>query len=455
MLKNGMDGKIIIRRKKMDSGDIASLCFLVLLLMLSAFFSSAETAFMTVNKIRMRSLAEDKVPRAAKVCQLIEDPSKLLSTILIGNNIVNIMSSSLATMLATEAFGSAAVGLVTGVLTVVVLIFGEITPKSFATYHAEKVALLYVGIIYPLVQLLTPIIFIINFLSSGLLRLLRIDPNQKPTEITEKELLTIVDVSHEAGVLEHEEHEMITNVVDFGDTRVKDVMTPRVDVSCIRLDATYDELVACFQEDKYSRLPVYKESMDEIVGTIGIKDLFFFQQQKDSSDFTIDACMREPYFTYEFKRTAELLMKMRQESVSLAIVLDEYGSMVGVVTMEDLLEEIVGDIKDEYDETEKADWVEIADNEYKATGMLRLDDFNELTGLSIESTDYDSISGYIIEQLDHMPEAGEYVETENVTLTVICVEKQRIEEVLIHIDPIKNTEENSEEKREEKFEREA
>lgn len=424
----------------MESGDIASLSIVVLLLVLSAFFSSAETAFMTVNKIRMRSLAEEGNQRAVKVCSLIEDPSKLLSSILIGNNIVNIMASSLTTVVATAAFGSAAVGFVTGVMTIVVLIFGEITPKSFATYHAEKVALLYVGVIYPLVHLLTPVIFIINVLSNGLLRLMRIDPKQKPAEITEKELLTIVDVSHEAGVLETEEHEMITNVVDFGDTRVKDIMTPRVDVSCVKLDASYEELVACFGKDKYSRLPVYEKSMDEIVGTVGIKDLFFFRQEYEDEEFSIKSCMREPYFTYEFKKTSELLLKMRQESVSIAIVLDEYGSMVGVVTMEDLLEEIVGDIKDEYDETEEADLIKLNEMEYKATGMLRLDDFNELTGLGIESNDYDSISGYIIEQLDHMPEPGEYVETKNVTLTVVSVEKQRIEEVLIHIDPIEEEE---------------
>lgn len=428
----------------MDPGDIVSLCILLLLLLCSAFFSSAETAFMTVNKIRMRSLAEENVSNAVTVCKLIEEPSKLLSTILIGNNIVNILTSSLATVLATNYFGSAAIGIVTGILTVMVLLFGEITPKSMATYHAEKMSLSYARIVYFLTRLLTPAIFIINKLSDGLLILMRIDPKKKPATMTEKELLTIVDVSHEEGVIETEEHEMITNVVDFGDTMVKDIMTPRVEVCCVKQDVTYEELVEKFQEDKYTRLPVYEESVDEIVGIISIKDIFFYKQEHKKEDgFSIEECMREPYFTYEFKKTSELLRSMKLESVSIAIVLDEYGSMVGVVTMEDLLEEIVGDIRDEYDEDEEEDIQCISEGEYRAKGSIRLEEFNELTNMELESNDYDSIAGYIIEQLDHIPKIGETVQTENVTLTVLSVEKKRIEEVGIFIAP--KTEEKEEE----------
>lgn len=429
----------------MDSGDIVSLCILLLLLFCSAFFSSAETAFMTVNKIRMRSLAEENVSNAVTVCKLIEEPSKLLSTILIGNNIVNILASSLATVLATRYLGSAAVGMVTGIMTVLVLLFGEITPKSMATYHAEKMALSYAKVVYFLTRVLTPAIFLINKLSDGLLILMHIDPNQKQATMTEKELLTIVDVSREEGVIETEEHEMITNVVDFGDTMVKDIMTPRVEVCCIKQDVTYQELVEKFQEDKYTRLPVYEESVDEIIGIISIKDIFFYKQEhKPEDDFSVEACMRKPYFTYEFKKTSELLREMKRESISMAVVLDEYGSMVGVVTMEDLLEEIVGDIRDEYDEDEEEDIKRVSDGEYTAKGSIRLEDFNELTGMEIESNDYDSIAGYIIEQLDHIPEVGETVQAENVTLTVLAVEKQRIEEIGILITPKEEDEEEKE-----------
>lgn len=420
----------------MDSGDIVSLCILLLLLLCSAFFSSAETAFTTVNKIRMRSLVEENVNNADIVCKLIEEPSKLLSTILIGNNIVNILTSSLATVLATQHFGNAAVGFVTGILTVLILLFGEITPKSMATYHAEKMSLSYAKPVYFLTRVLTPVIFIINKLSNGLLILMRIDPNKKQVAMTEKELLTIVDVSHEEGIIETEEHEMITNVVDFGDTMVKDIMINRVEVCCVKQDVPYQELVEKFQEDKYTRLPVYEESIDEIIGIISIKDIFFYKQKhKPEEEFSIKECMRKPYFTYEFKKTSELLREMKRESVSMAVVLDEYGSMVGVVTMEDLLEEIVGDIRDEYDEDEEEDIRFLSDGEYSAKGSIRLEAFNELTGLELASNDYDSIAGYMIEQLDHIPEVGESVQTENVTLTVLAVEKQRIEEIGISIAP--------------------
>ena len=433
----------------MDSGDIASLGVLLLLLLCSAFFSSAETAFMTVNKIRMRSLEEEGVKNAAVVCKLTEEPSKLLSTILIGNNVVNILTSSLATVLATKYFGSAAVGFVTGILTILILLFGEITPKSMATYHAEKMSLLYAKPVYLLTRLLTPVIYVINKLSNGIVRLFGIDPNEKPTAITEKELLTIVDVSHEEGVIETEEREMITNVVDFGDTMVKDIMVPRVEVCCVNQDVSYQELVEKFQKDKYTRLPVYKDSIDEIVGVVSIKDIFFYKQEHQwEESFSIEKCMRKPYFTYEFKKTSELLREIKRESVSLAIVLDEYGSMVGVVTMEDLLEEIVGDIRDEYDQDEVEDIRFINEGEYIAKGSVRLEEFNELTGLEIQSNDYDSIGGYMIEQLDHIPEVGEAVQTENVTLTVLSVEKQRIGEIGILIAP--KEEEDKEAEKEEK-----
>lgn len=418
----------------MDSGDIVSLGILLLLLLCSAFFSSAETAFTTVNKIRMRSLAEENVSNAAVVCKLTEEPSKLLSTILIGNNIVNILSSSLATVLATAHFGSAAVGMVTGIMTLLVLIFGEITPKSMATYHAEHMALFYAKPVYFLTRVLTPVIFVINKLSDGLLMIMHVDPKKKQASITEKELLTLVDVSHEEGILETEEHEMITNVVDFGDTMVKDIMIPRVEVCCVKQDVSYQELVAKFQEEKYTRLPVYEESVDEIAGIISIKDIFFYKQEhKDEEGFTITQCMRKPYFTYEFKKTSELLREMKLESVSIAIVLDEYGCMAGVVTMEDLVEEIVGDIRDEYDEDEQEDIQCISEGEYTAKGSIRLEEFNELTGMKLESNDYDSIAGYMIEQLDHIPEVGEAVQTGNVTISVLAVDKQRIEEVGISI----------------------
>ena len=426
---------------------VTQLIILFILLLLSSFFSSAETALMTVNKIRLRSLEEEGNKNAKIVNKLVEDPTKMLSAILIGNNIVNLTASSISTTLATSLAtnsglnmeASLAVGLATGLLTILILIFGEITPKSLATINAEALSLLYAKPIYFLTQLLTPVIFIVNKLSLGILLLFRIDPNKKQQAITENELRTIVDVSHEEGVIESEEREMITNVVDFGDSIAKDVMVPRVDVSFANVDLSYDELVELFAENKYSRLPVYEESTDNVVGVINLKDIFFYQGEKE--DFNISNIMREPYITYEFKHTSELLSEMKQDHVSMSVVIDEYGSTVGIITLEDLLEEIVGEIRDEYDADEEDDIKLIGENEYEVEGSTKLDDINEILELEIESEDYDSIGGHVIFLLDHLPQEGESVTEGNITYTVTEVDKNRIDKIHIKIEP--NSEEDT------------
>lgn len=425
----------------MDPGDVRQLIVLLLLVFCSAFFSSAETALTTVNKIRIRTLAEDGVKRAQTVSKLIEDPTKMLSAILIGNNVVNLTTSSLATTLTISicekmgmgANASVAVGVSTGIITVLILIFGEITPKSLATIHSEKLSLAYSGFIYSLAYVLTPVIFLINKLSMGLLKLMRVDPNQMEAAITEDELRTIVDVSHEEGVIESAEREMITNVVDFGDSVAKDVMVPHIDMEFAHVDATYQELVEAFEKDKFSRLPVYEDSRDDIIGIINLKDVFFYKGKLE--DFRVRDLMRKPYFTYENKKTSDLLVELRKASVSVAIVLDEYGSAAGLLTLEDLLEEIVGDIRDEYDEDEVDPIIKTGDYEYLAEGSARLDDVNDVVGLELASDDYDSIAGHIIHLLEHLPKAGESVSDGNVEFTVKELDKNRIDKVLIHVIP--------------------
>ena len=330
----------------MDSGDAIQLIVLFILLLLSAFFSSAETAMTTVNKIRIMSLADDGNKRAKTLMKIIDDPGKLLSTILIGNNIVNLSASSLATTWTTRVFGNAFIGVATGVLTLLVLLFGEITPKTMATLSAEKFSLTYAPIIYTLMKILTPVIFLVNKLSSGVLFLLHVDPNARQNTMTEQELRTIVDVSHEDGIIEKEERQMIYNVFDFGDSQAKDVMVPRIDMSFVSVDATYDELLTIFREDGYTRYPVYEKTTDTIIGIINMKDLLL---RDPSESFSVRSILRDPYFTYEYKSTADLLMEMKEYAVNLVIVLDEYGATAGMITLEDLLEEIVGEIRDEYD----------------------------------------------------------------------------------------------------------
>lgn len=416
----------------MDPSDTTQLIVLFLLLAASAFFSSAETSLTTVNKLRIRSMADENNKRAKLVYKLIEDPGKMLSAILIGNNIVNLTASAMSTALVIEIWGNAAAGIATGILTLLILIFGEITPKTLATIYAEKLALTYAPIIYFITLLLTPLIFVVNRLSLIILFLLRVDPKKKYATMTENELRTIVDVSHEEGVIESEERKMITNVVDFGDSLAKDIMVPRINMAYANIDMTYDELLEVFREEKYSRLPVYSEEKDDIIGIINLKDVFFFRGNE--ADFSVKDFMRDPFYTYEYKKTSELLHEMRKESIPMAIVLDEYGATAGLITVEDLLEEIVGEIRDEYDEDEEDIIVQINEHEYLADGAAKLDEINEFINLDLESDDYDSIAGHIIHLIDRLPLEGEQIKENNVTFTVVKLNKNRIDKVHILID---------------------
>lgn len=413
----------------MDAGAISQIIFLVILIFLSAFFSSAETALTTVNKIRIRTLAEDGDKRAERVLRITDDSGKMLSAILIGNNIVNLSASSIATSLAIKLWGSVGAGIATGVLTFLILIFGEISPKTLATIHSEKLALSYSGIIMVLMKVLTPVIFLINNLSLGFLRLLRVNPNDGNQQMTEEELRTIVDVSKESGVIESDEHEMINNLFDFGDSQAKEVMIPRIDMTFVQVDCTYDELIELYKKDKFTRLPVYEESIDDVIGIVNMKDLLLCT---DKEHFSVRDIMREPYFTYEHKNTAELLIEMRKSSISIAIVLDEYGVTAGLITLEDLLEEIVGEIRDEYDEDEEDPIVQLSEREFIVQGSANLDDICEDLDLNFTSEDYDTIGGYLIGLLDHLPEKNEVIITDdNVLLRVEQMDKNRIEKIYI------------------------
>ena len=416
-----------------STGDVISIGILIVLVLLSAFFSSSETALTTVNKIRIRNLAEDKVKNADLVAKLVEDPNRLLSTILIGNNIVNLSASALMTTFITNLFGSWAVGIGTGILTIIVLIFGEIVPKTAATIQAEKMALRYAKVIYFLTKLLTPVIAVLNVISSVIMKIMRIDAKKPRLQITEDELLTLVEVSHEEGVIENEERLMITNVVDFGDSLAKDVMVPRMEMSAVPDDISYNDLVAMFEKDKYSRLPVYSESIDNVTGVVHLKDICFYQGNK--KEFKVTDFLRDAYFTYEFKKTSELLIEMRQSTYSMSIVLDEYGATAGLITLEDLLEEIVGEIRDEYDADDEDDIQEIGEHEYLVSGTTKLDDFNEFFGTHLSSDDYDSIAGHVIGLLEHLPAEGEAIADGKVTFTVKAVDKNRIDKLHILVSP--------------------
>jgi len=394
-------------------------------------------------------LAEEGSKRAVTVLKITEDSGKMLSAILIGNNLVNTASASISATIA-YSFGGYAVSIATFIITLLILIFGEITPKTMATIHAEKMALIYAPIISFFMKLMTPFIFIVNSLSRGLLFLLRIDPNAKNDLMTETELRTIVDVSHEDGVIESEEKEMIYNVFDLGDAKAKDVMVPRIHVTFADVESTYGELLEIFREDKFTRLPVYEETTDNVIGTINMKDLLLFDNKRD---FHVKNILREPYFTYEYKNISELLVEMREASFNIAIVLDEYGETAGLITLEDILEEIVGEIHDEYDENEEENIRKINDSEYIIEGSTNLDDLDDELKFGLESEDYDSLGGFIIELLDRMPETGDEVVTTNgIRLVVEKMDKNRVELVHAYLSEDFLNQHRKEDENEEKIE---
>ena len=379
---------------------------LIILVLLSAFFSSAETSLTTVNRVRLKTLAEEGNRRAKTALEVLDKYGKMLSAILIGNNIVNLSASALATTLAIHIHFT--VGIATAILTVVILIFGEIVPKNMAMINSEKMALLYASMISGLMKLLTPLIFVIDSLAKGIMKLFRVDADKK-TAMTENELRTYVEVGHEDGVIESEEREMIYNVFDFGDAVAKDVMIPRIDMVTVDKEATYEEVMEVFKDCMYTRIPVFEEDKDNIIGLINIKDFILVE---DKAKFKISDILRQAYYTYEFKKTADLLVEMRQKCFNVAFVLNEYGGTAGMITLEDLLEEIVGEIRDEYDSDEEQLIQKMQDRTYLVEGSMKLSDINDELGTDLQSEDYDSIGGLIIEHLDRVPEDGAQIVTD-------------------------------------------
>lgn len=411
---------------------VIQIIILVVLLLLSAFFSSAETALTTVSKIKMRTLSEEGDRRARLVLKILDDRTKMLSAILIGNNIVNLSASSLATTVAIRLLGRFGAGIATGILTFLILIFGEITPKTLAAYRAAELSRRYAKPVWYLMVGLTPLIFIVNHLANGVLRLFGVDPNTPPEGMTEEELRTIVDVSHESGVIEDEEKEYIHNIFDFSDATAKEVMIPRIDMTAVNVMWSHEKLMDVFREEMMTRMPVYEGDTDHIIGIINMKDLLI---PREGTPFSIRDYLREAYFTYEQKNAVELFEDMRRQSQAMAIVLDEYGSVAGLVTLEDLLEELVGEIRDEYDANEEDDIVSTdseSDTEYDVLGSINLEDLCDELPLNFSSEDYDTLGGFLIGEFDHFPKVGEtYVSGDGVILRVVSASDKRIEKVHI------------------------
>lgn len=413
----------------MDSDSLWKIVVMIICLALSATFSASETALMSLSKIRVKQMVENKEKNADRINKLLSDPNKLLSAILIGNNVVNIAASSLMTSIAIDVFGNRGVGIATGVMTLLVLIFGEITPKSLAAQNSEKLSLRLSGFVEFVTFLFTPVIFLLSKITNFLVKILggEVDPDQP--YMTQEELKTIVSVSHKEGVLEGEEKDMIYNVFDFSDSQVNDIMIARTEMVAIDVDMSYEEIIELINKEQYSRIPVYEDTIDNVIGILYVKDLLFLQFNNEL-DYDLKKIIRPPYFTYEFKSIKELFNEMRLGKIHMVVVLDEYGGTEGIVTIEDMIEEIVGDIEDEYDK-DIEDIKVIEEDEYLVNGNVRLESLNELIGTHIESDDFDTIAGYVIGIIDRIPEEGEVVEFENIQFVIEKLDRNRIDKIRI------------------------
>lgn len=414
----------------MDSGEVLQIGIVIGLLVLSAVFSLAETAMADVSKIRIRGLAEAGDKQAQMLMKVFERHGKMINTILICDTAANLAAAILITLLVTTHFGRQYVWAGAVPAAFLVLILGEIAPKTAAALYAEKLSLALAKPVYGLMVLFTPGLFLVEKLSNLVLLLFRINPKKKPEAITEEDLRTIVEVGHEEGVIESDEKKMIYNVFDFGDSVAKDIMVPRTDMACIDAEATYEEFMEVVREQMYTRYPVYEETTDHVIGIVNIKDVLLAERRQE---FCIRDYLREPYYTYEYMKTADLMVELRKTQNNIAIVLDEYGATAGLITLEDMLEEIVGEIRDEYDEDEEDFIRRLGPSEYVVEASMHLDDLNDLLGLSLESEDYDSIGGFMIGMLDHLPEQGEEVTFQNLRLVADQVDGNRIDKVHIYL----------------------
>ncbi len=398
---------------------------LVALLFFSAFFSMSETALMSMSKIRLRHLVENHVKHAKLTQDLLDHPNQLLGTILVGNNLVNIAASAIATSIAIYFWNNKGVGIATFLMTLLILIFGEITPKNIAIDYTEEIVLFIAPIMNVFVKIFSPVVWVLTNFTNGLLHLFGLNKQEKKPLITEEELKTIVEVSSQEGVLESDEKEIIDNIFEYSDMRVKDIMIQRMDIVAVDVSATYEEVVAAFGEKQFSRIPVYEDTIDNIVGVLYAKDLFFIPVEK-IKQFDIKKYMREPFYTYEFIKISDFFRRMQGDRIHIAIVLDEYGGVAGIITMEDIIESILGDINDEYDPQDEEDIVCIKEGEYLVNGSVRLEDLNEEIGTHFESEDFESIGGFILGILGRIPRTGEIINYESIRFVIEKVDKSRI-----------------------------
>lgn len=390
----------------------------------SAFFSSSETALTSINVFKIRQMEENGVENSSLVRNLTENIGKVLTTILIGNNIVNIVTTTVATIFFTDLLGPSGAVVSTIVLTLTILIFGEVTPKNIATSSSEKVALMVAKPIKFFDFILKPMSFFLQAITNLLTKIIIGENKQKDEIVTEEDLKTIVDVSEEQGVINYQESEIINNVFEFGDSDVEDIMTARTNMEAIGVDMEDRNLKDFLKNCKHSRIPVYGKSIDNIIGILHMKDIVAFIA--DDKELDIEKMVRPAFYVYDNMHIFDLFKSMRGENVSLAIVIDEYGGTSGIVTIEDIVEELVGEIEDEYD-THLESILKINDKEFLVNPSIHINDFNDYFDTDLEQIKNDSIGGFLIDKLARIPKLGDTIEIEGIRISVAQINRYKLE----------------------------
>ena len=411
----------------MDSSSVSQIIALVFLVAMSAVFSSSETAITSVSKIKVRQLDQKDNKNAHLLKKLHDNMQTTISTILIGNNIVNIAASSIATILFTNIFHQKGALISTVVMTVFVLIFGEVLPKTIAQYKNKSVALKFSRFIYFLTIIFKPIVKVLNILTRLVIKLF-IGEDEDSSTLTEEELKTLVEVSEEEGVLKNQETEIMINALELKETLAVDIMTPRTSMASVDIEDAESDLKEIIKNITYSRIPVYEDNIDDIIGVLHIKELAH-KIIEDDRDFKVRDILKPAFYAYEYIPVVDLFKQMRTKNISISIIIDEYGGTSGIVTMEDILEELVGEIDDEYDHEKEV--TKLSDNEYLVDPEMRIDEVNERFDLDIQSDKFDSIGGFVIELLDRMPKSKDEVEFENLKFVVVNVDKRKITQLMI------------------------
>lgn len=406
----------LVQQGLIAEGLVGLLLLVVALIVLSMIFSSSESAFLSINKLRIRFLRSKKNKGAIRVGKLLDQREGLLNTILVGNNIVNIAITALLTSLALKLFGSSGVGIATIVSTVVLLIFGEITPKTIGSRHPEPVAFLFSGLIAFCMKLFSPLVFIFSGISRGVAKLLGIKTAQKSVSFTEDEIKNFIDVGEEEGVLEQNEKKMMHRVFRFTDLAAKDIMVPRTRIVAIDLTASYQSIIELAQRSRLSRFPVYRQNIDDIVGILYVKDMMFYQGKGEN--FFVQDIMRPPLYIVGSKKMSSVQQMLRENHQSLAVVIDEYSGTDGILTTEDISREIFGTVGDEFYKARLPQTVELAEGQALVDGAIRLTEVSDTYGCSFHSDFYETLAGYLSEKLDKIPETGDVYQEQGLIFTV-------------------------------------